>query len=135
MFKTIVALLMVVAMLAGCRTESPTEADFEATVADWAGEHGENCGKIGVEEDRSTAIACAEQAIQQNEPFYVIFALQGVDSSVFQALARNDSGEFQMYFYDSNIYGSGGIEPKGSLDQISCLAPTLSATDRPIDCK
>ena len=54
-----------------------------------AGAAAVNCGRVGINKDRTQATACALRAYKRHKAFYVIYDEQGIDSAVSDGVAWN----------------------------------------------
>jgi hypothetical protein len=114
----------------------PTESDFIAAVGSAAGAKAQNCGLVGLSEDKNNAIACAEAALHEGRAFLVVFAVQGIDSRLYEAVAVSETRKPQQFWYDSDISGGTGTSGKSIIKQRPCTSLTFSnASFRAIQCR
>jgi hypothetical protein len=73
-----------------------------------AGPHAVDCGKVLVSGDPKMATACALAAQRAGKPFRVRYDMQGIDSSVAEAIVRTSIGVVGALQYDSDVAGGGG---------------------------
>ena len=118
----------------GCASRGPSLTEFEASVRSWAGADARDCGKVLLRADRSSAMDCVRQEIGRGAPFFVIVQVQGVDSTLFHGLASQRQSSSQMFFYDSDITGGGGVRSRPRVHQRPCVAPKVTYDDEPLVC-
>jgi hypothetical protein len=85
-----------------------------------AGPRAINCGRVGVNKDRTLTTGCAMRAYKHHKAFYVIYDEQGIDSFVSTGFAWNGTNKDVPYFveYDSMGFSTdarvGTTQPDGS---------------------
>ena len=108
----------------------PSFDRYRLLLSQTAGAGARNCGLLERENPPGEAIVCARRALAAQEPFFVIFALQGIDSSIYRGLAVDASRTATFAQWDSDSYGGGGGPfTKPWIDQRTCSSPTV--TDEP----
>jgi hypothetical protein len=85
-----------------------------------AGSAAINCGRVGINKDRTRATACAMRAYRRHKAFYVIYDEQGVDAFVSTGFAWNGKNKDVPYFVEYDSMGLstdarvGTTQPDGS---------------------
>jgi hypothetical protein len=129
-------MLLTLACILACCSSGPSFEDFEMAVSSWAGTTALNCGEgLLRDESRSTALACAQRAIDEGRPFFVTIQVQGIDSTLFQGLASRGRRDSRLFWYDSDIYGGGGLGGESRLEDRSCTDPVVTTKELPLECQ
>jgi len=114
---------------ASCKIDDVLTAELD-------GHAPKDCGRLGI--DASTAAfqaakSCVLAAIESNEPFVVVWDIQGIDSRVARAFygVSGDSGlAISSLSYDGDPRGGGGeARPRTTTSQCGSLAPVASCGD------
>lgn len=106
---------------------SKTFDDFKNEVRQSSGEGATNCGVVEVGDSQVEANTCVAAAFVNNEAFYAVYELQGIDSSVGAAWSGRSNGEISRWSFDSNP--GGGVPAKSSTTtKTLCANPTLSGS-------
>lgn len=84
-----------------------------------AGLDSVECGHVGTRDNRHSAIACAKQALRNQQAFRVSFAVMGFDSMPITAAAVDRAGNITMLGFDSSIMGLI-ILPPFRVNQLPC---------------
>jgi hypothetical protein len=100
-------------------------AAFDAFIKSLAEPGSSNCGTVAAGASRNTVDQCVSIRFTSADPFYVRYNLQGVDSSLAQAIVYNPSGTSYFLTFDSDPSG-GGASNNGTIEQTSCTDVVLN---------
>lgn len=118
------SLLAVAVLLAAC--PAPRDCELPEVAAALAGAGATDCGLVPVGGDATAADACAVEAFQGGAPFFVVYELQGIDSSVSTALAY-DGAQLISLYRDSDP--SGGSNVGAEVTENVCTSGSVIAGD------
>lgn len=107
--RTLLAALAATPLLAalpGCPT--PRDCELAEIAAALAGSGATDCGHVAIGGDGTDEGACAIAAFEAGEPFFVIYDLQGIDSSISAATVFDGSTLYSLY-RDSDPSGGSGV--------------------------
>ena len=99
---------------------------FEWRTKALAGDGAINCGRAPWMKSPASHIECAENALRDKRPFYVLFDHRGVDSQVAESIASDSTGKAFLLRYDSAPCGLP-LVCLPSLREKSCAAPQIEA--------
>ncbi|MBA3462925.1 MAG: hypothetical protein H0T46_23415 [Deltaproteobacteria bacterium] len=126
-------LLLASSLLAACSTTGSGVGDpasckiADVLEADLAGQSTKNCGSLGPQSTTAQFTAaknCVLAAIESNEPFLVVWDIQGIDSRVaraFYGLTTEGGFKVSTVSYDGDPRGGGG-ENHPSTTTSSCAS-------------
>ncbi len=103
-----------------------TFEDFRQFVINSATDDAIDCGFTEPSDSVVAANTCAAESFNLNQPFYAIYRLQGIDSTVGEALT-SDGTTVSYWHYDSNP--AGGAPPQsGVIEGTLCNQAALSGS-------
>ena len=122
MWKTLVYVCVVVAMV-GCAAQNRyLPPGFEADTLKSSGKDPENCGVVGNDQSRWRINRCVSKNIRSKRNFYAIYHVKGVDSIGAESIAF-DGNRVRIFHYDSYIMLREKDEPLYSIQE--CSSPKL----------
>ena len=80
-----------------------------------AGPAAINCGRVGINKDRTQATECAMRAYKRHEPFYVIYDEAGIDSFISDGMSWDGKNEPYSVSYDSMGLNGNPLWPGSSM--------------------
>jgi len=96
--------------------------NFEAfvnTVKTTAGNDAKDCGLVEIYASQLNANTCVANAFSQQIPFYAIYKLQGIDSSLATAIVSGTDHILYFIFFDSDPSGGGNMN-NGKITTTEC---------------
>jgi len=114
-------------LVVGC-SAPPPKCDLEAALGVNAGPGATDCGLVAAGGDASVVDACVRAAFSTETPFVARYALQGIDSSLIQAIAGDAQGRVVFLFWDSAPCGGPGCGAR--ISQAVCEGPSVNPAPR-----
>lgn len=99
------------------------------TVREAAGRDARDCGLVPLPSSRAAAVSCANAALGDNRPFSVIFQVQGIDSTVYYALARGADGRVEQLTWDSDVSGGSSLMARRRISRDPCPEASIQDAD------
>jgi hypothetical protein len=130
----IVLLFATLVAVSNCQATDLVPGTLLSKMKSIAGSHSRDCGSVPLHNNPYVAIECAKDATSADKPYRVAVQLQGVDSLVWQAAARDEHGKLWEVFYDSDP--SGGSGANASLTVVPCREIVFASQGQQvIECK
>ena len=104
-------------------------ASLDARLRQLAGASAKNCGSVALGREGSSEVACVSSSISHSQPFIFAGQVRGIDSMVWQGLARNADGAMWVLTYDDDATG-GSRSRVAYLGVETCKYALVSNNDR-----
>ena len=98
-------LIVLVSALSAAQEDVSPEVLTQRLIA-LAGPHGVSCGHAKIGQNLTAQNSCVRRQFRGDQPFYVSYRLQGIDSKSGVGLVRAEDGRMYQMFFDSM-----GFEP------------------------
>ena len=105
---------------------------FQQTLQMAAGTDSEFCGRVEASITSIATDTCIENAFSTRTPFYAVYMLQGIDSTVAEGISFNSMNELFFWDYDSSITGQGNAGPSRVIQQ-QCVNPVFQGGNGSIE--
>jgi hypothetical protein len=123
-----------VAFLTGLLTwwaSAPKYEDFLSKVKSAAGPVARDCGTVRRCEPATGAVACASEALDHGQPFFVVLERGGVDSRIFVAVVAPDPHQLLRIVWNDDVLGLPLLPwPWGFISQRECESAAQDAIAR-----
>ncbi len=80
-------------------------------IASIVGPGAKSCGRVPLGQDPMKAWQCAEDADRRGAAHWFAIQREGIDSDIWLASLRTESGQKFILSYDSNYMGGPGLQP------------------------
>ena len=101
-----------------------TVDDFNNQIKFSAGKNAINCGRLEPNEDSSEINSCVIEAFENKQSFYVVYRLQGIDSTVIEGVSYNENNRLILWSFDSDPGGGGRFN--GNIYERICQDATIN---------
>ena len=105
---------------------------FQQQLQTAAGMDAEFCGRVEASETSIATDNCVENSFNSQTPFYAVYMLQGIDSTVAEGISFNPQKELYFWDYDSSITGQGDAGPSRIVQQ-QCVNPVYTGENGSIE--
>ena len=139
--------LSIMMLVAGCGSSSSVLVDaidpvdsnslesFSAELGAALNSGSTNCGIVRISMESSAVDTCVEDMFTASSPFYAVYELMGIDSTVAEGVSLDAQGKLLIWSFDSSITGQGDSGPV-RIESEQCLQPTLlNSTEQTINGK
>lgn len=123
----IIALFTLLNACSGDSVSTKNFSDFQQQVIESAENDAIDCGVVTIDASEIETNSCIGETFTNQQPFFAIYQLQGIDSEVAAAITGTSDSRVYYWTFDSNP--AGGTPTSDSIVRSNeCINPSLSGT-------